>query len=232
MPLFVVATPIGNLDDSSIRARETLANADLILCEDTRVTSKLLARFALTKPLRAYHQHSSERTTVDIIARLRDGASIAFATDAGTPGISDPGNYLIARIVRECGDAVPIVPIPGPSAVTTLASVAGLPMDRFLFLGFLPHKKGRQTLLARIVQSDVPVVVYESPHRIEKLLRECMEGMSDGYAVVGKELTKKFEKIYRGPLQEVYDAIHADGPRGEYTVIVFAGKKTFSRHDH
>ncbi|MEK7122518.1 MAG: 16S rRNA (cytidine(1402)-2'-O)-methyltransferase [Patescibacteria group bacterium] len=224
MPLFVVATPIGNLDDITSRARETLANADLILCEDTRVTSKLLARYDIKKPLRAFHQHSSDRVASDIIAWLRHGAAIALVTDAGTPGISDPGNQLVARVARECGDTVDVIPIPGPSALTALASVAGIPMERFLFLGFLPHKKGRQTMIRQIGESDVPVVVYESPHRILKLLDASNQVMPGAHVVVGKELTKMFEKTYRGPIGEVADAIRTDGARGEYVVIFHKNK--------
>lgn len=220
MPLFVVATPIGNLEDITLRARDTLARADLILCEDTRVTKKLLARYDNARPVRAFHQHSSEKVTREIVQRLKAGEHIALVTDAGTPGISDPGNQLIARVVEECGENVAIVPIPGPSALTTLCSVAGIPMERFLFLGFLPHKKGRQTMIRKISESDVPVVIYESPHRILKLLDMCNELMPDALIVVGKELTKMFEKIYRGTVADVSRAIHADGARGEYVIIV------------
>lgn len=225
MPLFVVGTPIGNLDDITLRAREVLANADFILCEDTRVTSKLLARYNIKKPLRAFHQHSSERAASDIVAQLRHGAVIALVTDAGTPGVSDPGNQLVATVAEACGDTVDIVPIPGPSALTALASVAGIPMERFLFLGFLPHKKGRQTMIRQIGESDIPVVVYESPHRILKLLDACSLVIPDAYVVVGKELTKMFEKIYRGAIHEVANAIRNDGARGEYVALFFPGKR-------
>lgn len=221
MPLFVVATPIGNLDDMTIRARDTLMRVDCILCEDTRVTRKLLARYDIIRPLRAFHQHSSEKIMTDIVSLLHGGAAIALVTDAGTPGVSDPGNKLINRIVRDYGDTIPIIPIPGASALTALISVAGMPMDRFVFLGFLPHKKGRTKLIKSIADSHVPVIVYESPHRIIRLLDECARLFPEGTTVVGKELTKMFEKIYRGTPPEVCRAIRADGARGEYTVILF-----------
>lgn len=216
--LFVVGTPIGNLADLSQRAIDTLAGVAAIACEDTRQTKKLLDHYHLTTPVISIHQHSAAATIQRAVARLVAGESLAVVTDAGTPGVSDPGNQLVAAAVAA---GVTVVPIPGASAVTALVSVAGFATDSFLFLGFLPHKKGRQTLLKEIAASARPVVVYESTHRIEKLLRELIAaGMDQRALVVGRELTKKFETIYRGPAAEVLNQLGATSTKGEFTIII------------
>lgn len=165
--LYIVATPIGNLSDITHRAVRVLSEVDLIACEDTRRTKILLGRYDISKPLTSYHQHSKLQKVETLVRKLESGKNIAMVTDAGTPAISDPGGILVAEAVKK---GIDVIPIPGPSALTTLISVSGIPMDKFLFLGFLPHKKGRQTMIERIKNTDVPVVFYESPHRILKTL--------------------------------------------------------------
>ena len=201
--LYIVATPIGNLEDISLRALRVLREVDLILCEDTRVTKKLLDRYQIKKPLLSYHQHSKLQKLDYIISLLKEGKNLALVSDSGTPGVSDPGNKLVEKVVEVLSDQVKIVPIPGPSALTCAASVSGFSMDKFLFFGFLPKKKKRKEILREIVQSKYPVIFYESPYRILKTLNELKETMSSDQRamkniVVVRELTKKFETIYRG----------------------------------
>ncbi len=221
MKLYIVATPIGNLEDITLRALKVLKEVDFILCEDTRHSLHLLNHYQINKPLISYHQHSRLNKVNQIINLLKQGKNLALISDAGTPGISDPGNELIRLVLKEIPE-VEIVPVPGVSVVSTLCSVAGFNTNRFLFLGFLPIKKQRQKFLKEIVDSSYPVVFYESPYRILKTLSELdqldKEGMLE--IVVGKELTKMFEKIYRGKISEVIAAIQKDGTRGEYGVII------------
>lgn len=220
--LYVVATPIGNLEDITLRALRVLREVDLIACEDTRHTKILLERHNIHKPLVSYHQHSRLQKVDFLISELKAGKSMALVSDAGTPGISDPGGVLVAK-ASELG--IPVVPIPGPSAVIALASVSGQPTDRFLFLGFLPHKKGREKLIKRILESDSPVIFYESPHRILKTLEALSH--SEGHIVVGRELTKKFEEIVRGQTGEVFESLKFKKPQGEYVLIYFRQKSLF-----
>ncbi len=217
---FVVATPIGNLQDISFRALEALKRADFILCEDTRVSQKLLNHFGISKPLISYHQHSKSAKVESIIRLLKQGKNVALITDAGTPGISDPGNKLIWDITQELGESVNIIPIPGPSALATIASVAGIPMDKFLFLGFPPQKKGRNKFFKEVIDSKYPVIFYESPYRIIKSLKQLQELDLEIEAIVGRELTKKFETIYRGRIDKVIELIEKDKTKGEFAVIV------------
>lgn len=197
--LYIVATPIGNLSDITLRALETLKSVDLIACEDTRVTAKLLNHYNIKKPLISYHQHTKLKKIELLINELKDGKNIALVTDAGTPGISDPGNVLIAKLLN-CHIA--IVPVPGPSALTALISVAGIDMQRFIFLGFPPHKKGREKFFKEAVSYNYPVVYYESPYRVLKnlaLLEEIQPGKD---VIIGRELTKMFEEVVRGKVSE------------------------------
>ncbi|TAK03695.1 16S rRNA (cytidine(1402)-2'-O)-methyltransferase [Patescibacteria group bacterium] len=220
--LYVVATPIGNLSDLSERAKATLASVDAILCEDTRVTSKLLSVIGVAKPLVAFHQHSDARKTHDVVRRLSAGESFALVTDAGTPGISDPGGMLVEAVVKELGDAAKIVPIPGPSAVIAALSVSGFPADRFTFLGFPPHKKGRQTFFKELASTEGTVVFYESTHRIMKCLEELdgLEELKERRLVVCRELTKLHETTYRGTAAEVTERLKATSIRGEFVVVI------------
>ncbi len=225
--LYVVATPIGNLEDMTLRAMRILREVDLILCEDTRVSQKLLQHFEIKKPLLSYHQHSRLQRIDEVIKKINDGQNIALVTDAGTPGVSDPGNVLVREVIERCGPEAEIISIPGVSAVTSAASIAGLPSDRFLFLGFLPHKKGKETLLKRIAESTETVIFYESPHRILKTLQKLNAIVSpDRKVVVLRELTKKFEQRVGETIEECLDYFekHQDKIKGEFAVVV-GGKK-------
>jgi len=212
--LAIVATPIGNLEDITLRALRALQEADLVLCEDTRVTRKLLEHYRIKTPVWSYHQHSDQVKSDRILAELAAGKAVALVTDAGTPGVSDPGGKLVAEAVVS---GHRLESIPGPSALTAAIAIAGLPLDKFLFLGFLPHKKGRQTLLKEIAESKYPVILYESVHRIGKLLDELPP--SDEI-VIARELTKKFETVYRGKVEEVKKRLIKEEMKGEFVVII------------
>ncbi len=221
--LFVIATPIGNLDDISVRALETLKRVDFILCEDTRRTQKLLNCYDIKTKTVSYHQHSKIRK-IEYILELLESNDLALVCDAGTPGISDPGNKLIEKII-ESGKNIEIIPVPGPSALTAIASVAGFPMDRFLFLGFIPHKRKRTKFFEKILNSEYPVIIYESCYRILKTLNQLKELNPDFEVVVGRELTKKFETIYRGRIDKVLKEIEKDKVKGEFVIVVYDWKK-------
>lgn len=215
--LYVVATPIGNLEDITLRALRILKEVDLITCEDTRLTKRLLEHYQITTPTVSYHQHSKVAKIDFLISELKRGKNIALVTDAGTPGISDPGGLLVQAAVRE---NIKVEPIPGPSAVVAALSVSGLPTDRFLFLGFLPHKKGRETLIKEIVASKQTVIFYESVHRIIKTLEQLKAAGLKKETVVTRELTKKFETVYRGPVDEVLEKLKPEETKGEFVVII------------
>ncbi|OGH70149.1 MAG: 16S rRNA (cytidine(1402)-2'-O)-methyltransferase [Candidatus Magasanikbacteria bacterium RIFCSPHIGHO2_02_FULL_51_14] len=215
---YIVATPIGNLSDITLRAIETLKSVDLILCEDTRVTSKLLAHYAITTPTMSYHAHSDETKLQKIRKNLEEGKNIALVTDAGTPGISDPGNKLISDFRFQISN-LQIVPIPGASAVITALSISGFPTDRFIFLGFPPHKKRRKQFFQEVADAEYTVAFYESPHRIKKTLNELASAVgNDPRICVCRELTKKFESIYRGTIDEI---IAMNIPeKGEFVLLI------------
>ncbi len=170
--LYIVGTPIGNLEDISLRALRILGEVDFVLCEDTRVTKKLLAHYKINTPTISYHQHSKTGKVDYILDLLKQDKDLALVSDAGTPGISDPGGKLIEAVTEKLGAKIKIEAVPGPSAVTAALSISGIPTDKFIYMGFLPHKKGRQTFLNKIIESEFPVVVYESKHRIIKFLTE------------------------------------------------------------
>ena len=221
--LYIVATPIGNLEDITSRALRILKEVDLILCEDTRVTKKLLDRYGIRTSTLSYHQHSKLTKINYILELLKEGKNLALVSDAGTPGISDPGNKLINEIVEKV-ETVEIVPIPGASAVTAAASISGFPMDKFLFLGFPPTKRKRKKFFDEVVNSKYPVIFYESPYRIIKTLNELRNTMNNeqrtmNNIVVCRELTKKFETIYRGRIEEVMEKIEKDKIKGEFVII-------------
>lgn len=226
MPLFVVATPIGNLEDLSFRAVRVLKEADYVLCEDTRVTRNLLAHYEIKTATISYHQHSGLSRTGQIISWLKEGKKLALVSDAGTPGISDPGAALVELVRKECGDEVLIESVPGPSALGAALSIAGVGCDRFLFLGFLPHKKGRQTMLKEIVASEYPAVVYESKHRVLKLLNELIALEVNFQVTICRELTKKFESVYCGSPADLLLLFEqdADMGKGEFVVIIKKSK--------
>ncbi|HJM43271.1 MAG: 16S rRNA (cytidine(1402)-2'-O)-methyltransferase [Nitrospinota bacterium] len=221
--LYVVGTPIGNLEDITLRALKTLAEVDLIAAEDTRRTRKLLSRCEIVgKRLESHHDHNKEARTHGLLRRLEQGESVALVTDAGTPGLSDPGYYLVKRAI-EAGIAV--VPIPGPSALTAALSSSGLPTDRFAFEGFLPVKSGRrQRRLEALSRETRTVVLFESPHRITKLLSELEERMAGRQVVVARELTKIHEEFLRGTVREVTERIGGSKARGEYVVLIAPDK--------
>ncbi|MFA5030846.1 MAG: 16S rRNA (cytidine(1402)-2'-O)-methyltransferase [Patescibacteria group bacterium] len=220
--LYIVSTPIGNLEDMTLRALRILKEVDIIFCEDTRVTRKLLTHFEIHTPTESYHQHSGDRKTDHIVSLLREGKNLAIVSDAGTPGLSDPGGPLVHDVRSQLGSTIQIVPIPGASALAALIAVAGIPMDSFVFLGFMPHKKGRQTLFKEIAESKRTTIFYESPHRINKTL-EALEATlePDRTIVIGRELTKKFETLYVGSVEQVKHDL--DQILGEFVVAV-AGK--------
>jgi len=227
--LYIVASPIGNLRDVSPRAIEILKGVDLILCEDTRVTKKLLNHYQIKTPTLSYHQHSKLKKVEYIIQLLKEGKNLALVSDAGTPGISDPGNLLVNEVINRLTDRVKIVPIPGPSAVTAAASISGFPMDKFIFMGFPPTKRKRKKFFEEVVNSKYPVIFYESPYRIIRTLKELSSfflqicGQISGNSreiVVCRELTKKFETIYRGKIDKVIEEIKKDKIKGEFVVIV------------
>ena len=223
--LSVVATPIGNLGDITLRALQTLRDADAIACEDTRVTAKLLARYDIQKPLLVYHAQSGRLAATRVLSQLGAGKRIALVTDAGTPGICDPGSELVRQVRDTFGDEVTIEAIPGASAVTAALSIAGVPTNEFSFLGFLPHKKGRQTLFKEISEMQRTVVFYESPHRIEKALASLAEVLDPKRRVlVMRELSKMHEQVVEGSAEEVAAHFTANPGevRGEFVVIVSA----------
>lgn len=216
--LYIVSTPIGNLDDITLRALDTLKKADMIACEDTRHTKILLNKHGIDKKLISYHQHSGEAKISQIVSSLENGEDVALVTDAGTPGISDPGSKLIKRAIEANID---ITSVPGSTAFVSALSISGFDTSEFVFIGFLPHKKGRQTKLKEIAEEKRTVVLYESVHRIKKLLRELSEVIPDRQICVTRELTKKFEEIYRGKPADIIDKITE---KGEF-VVVIEGKR-------
>lgn len=217
--LYIVATPIGNLADLSVRAVEVLGSVDAIACEDTRTTYRLLQRYSIDTPRFSFHQHNEHRKVPVLMQMLSEGKSVALVSDAGTPGISDPG-FLAVRQAHLSGFTVQA--IPGASAALTALASSGIPCDRFLFEGFLPARKGRQTRLKELAESDVTVVLFESVHRIDRLAVELVTHFGhDRIVAVCRELTKLHEQIIRGPATEVAARI-SDGSklRGEFVVVV------------
>ena len=223
MPNFyIVATPIGNMGDITLRAIETLKSVDLILCEDTRETKKILDKYNIKKPTISYHAQSKLTKTDKIFEFLENGKDLALVSDAGTPGISDPGTLLVSQIKNHFSDSVDIIPIPGATALITALSASGLPTNEFTFLGFLPHKKGRETLFKEISQAKRTMVFYESPHRILKTLESLVKFCPDKKVCIARELTKIYEEFKIGAPIEVleYFKKNSDKQRGEFTVIV------------
>lgn len=221
--LYIIGTPIGNLEDITLRALRVLKEVDLVLCEDTRVTKRLLSKYEINTPMMSYHAQSKLSKADKILELLQEGKNLALVSDAGTPCISDPGVLLVSQVCEKFGDEVAIVPIPGPSALVTALSVAGISVAEFTFLGFLPHKKGRETLFKEIAESTRVMAFYESTHRIEKAL-ESLEKFcgEERRVVVARELTKIYEEFSRGTVAEVraYFTQNSDHIRGEFVVIV------------
>lgn len=226
--IYIIATPIGNLEDITLRALRVLKEVDLILCEDTRVTKKLLDRYEIKKPLLSYHHHSRLSRVEKIQRILGEGKNLALVSDAGTPGISDPGNELVAQLAKVQPSQLlrlnlSIIPIPGPSAITCLASVAGINMSRFTFLGFPPHKKGREKFFHEVAESKYPVIYFESPYRFLKNLELLEKLKPDAKLIVGRELTKMFEEIQRGGVTDIrgYFENNKQKIKGEFVIIVY-----------
>lgn len=219
--LYLVPTPIGNLKDITLRALDVLKEVDLILAEDTRTSSHLLQHYQISKPLSPYHQHNEHKVLQHIVAQLREGKKIALVTDAGTPGISDPAFLLVREAVRA---GVPVESLPGATAFVPALVNSGIPCNRFCFEGFLPLKKGRQSLLKQLAAEERTMVFYESPMRLLKTLEEfCAVFGEERNCSVSRELTKMFEENKRGTLREVLDYFREKTVKGEI-VIVLQGK--------
>ncbi len=224
--LYIIATPIGNLNDISKRAIDALSSADLIVCEDTRVTKKLLDHYNIHKNVQSLHQHSNSAKLNSILNKLKAGSDIAYVSDAGTPGVNDPGGQLVSEALNQ---NLAVSPIPGPSALTAAISVCGFPMEKFTFLGFAPTKKGRQTFFKDIMNRDEAVVFFESTHRLIKALESIADAVGEtddaGRPVcVCRELTKIYETIYRGNISKVLVDVKNSSAKGE-SVIILAPKK-------
>ncbi|MEK7452710.1 MAG: 16S rRNA (cytidine(1402)-2'-O)-methyltransferase [Patescibacteria group bacterium] len=217
---YIVSTPIGNLKDITLRAIEVLREVDIILCEDTRVTKKLLVTYEIKKSILSYHQHSKLSKIDYILSLLKEGKNLAMVSDAGTPTISDPGSFLVNQIVKNLGDEVMIIPIPGVSAVLSALAVSGFDVNKFKFLGFPPHKKGRETFFNDVNNEDGVVVFYESKHRAEKTLFLLSQLIGDRQVVLCRELTKIFETIYRGTANEVLEKLKNDKILGEFVFVI------------
>ena len=217
--LYVVATPIGNLEDITLRALRVLREVDLVAAEDTRRTKVLLAHHGISRPVTSYYDAVERRKTPGLVARMVDGARIALVTDAGTPGIADPGYHLVRGALAA---GVPVVPVPGVSAVTALVSVAGLPAERFAFEGFLPSRAGQRAARLRALAAEPRAMVfYEAARRLDAFLADAGEALGDREAVVGRELTKRFEEIVRGPLSAIRRHFASgEAARGEVVVLV------------
>ncbi|MBX2983800.1 MAG: 16S rRNA (cytidine(1402)-2'-O)-methyltransferase [Flavobacteriales bacterium] len=216
--LFLVPTPIGNLEDITLRAKRILAESDAVIAEDTRVSGRLLQHYGISRPLIAFHAHNEHKVTDRLVERLVAGERFALITDAGTPGISDPG-FLLVRAAVKAGVAVET--LPGPTAFVPALVNSGLPCDRFTFEGFLPVKKGRRTRIAELLEERRTMVFYESPHRIIRTLRELGEAFgADRAASISREITKLHEETLRGTLPELAAHFEAHPPKGEFVLCV------------
>ena len=221
--LYLVPTPIGNLDDITLRAIKVLGEVDVILAEDTRTSGKLLKHHHIAKPLQSYHIFNEHKTVEKLIKRMQQGEVMALVSDAGTPSISDPG-FLLVRAVLKAGLEVSC--LPGATAFVPALVNSGLPADKFVFEGFLPHKKGRQTRLQKLAEEERTLVLYESPHRLIKCLEQLKEHLGDRQAAVSRELSKMFEETARGSLSELIAHFSEKGVKGEF-VLVVQGREKF-----
>jgi len=215
--LFIVSTPIGNLKDITFRALEALKDSSFIACEDTRVTGILLNHYEIKKELVSLNAVNEKSKTSYIVERIKNGETCSLVSDAGTPGISDPGVRLISEAIK---NEIDIIPVPGPSAMVAALTISGLPTDTFLFEGFIPQKKGRQTKLKQLAAEERTIILYESTYRIEKLLNELKEYMPGRQIVVCRELTKKFEEVWRGTPEELIESFSERITKGEFVVVI------------
>lgn len=218
MKLFIVATPIGNLGDITLRAIETLKEVSFVIAEDTRHSKILLDKYDIKVPAISFHAQSSPTKVQEIIKKVKKEGTAAYVSDAGTPCVSDPGYRLITEAIKE---GIEVIPIPGPSALTALVSVAGVPVDSFFFHGFLPHKKGRQTIIKSFTENKVSQIFYESVHRFPRLLDELLEFLGgERIIVVGRELTKIHEEVFRGTILEAKKYFNSQNSKGEFVVLI------------
>ena len=220
--LYLVATPIGNLEDITYRAVKVLSSVDCIAAEDTRKTKILLDHYNINKPMMSYYSYNEQVRAPQLIEKLLSGQSIALVSDAGTPGISDPAFHIVQQALK---NGISIIPIPGPTAFIAALVAGGLPTDRFVFEGFLPLKKGRKTKFESLISESRTIIIYESPHRILKTLTDIQTYLGNRNVVVARELTKKFEEIIRGSVQSVLADVSNRQPRGEYVVLIEGAPK-------
>jgi len=224
--LYIVSTPIGNLKDATYRSLELLSDVDLIAAEDTRRTGVLLKHYEIKTPLTSFNSYNQAKKSDRLIARLKEGHNLALVSDAGTPGVSDPLYHLVRAALAEY---VSVVSLPGPSAVLAALTISGLPVNRFVFEGFLPRKKGRKKLIEDLVQEKRTIVLFESPHRIAKTLNELYQAMGDRKAVLARELTKIHEEVIRGTLGALAIKAEEQKLKGEITLVISGAPKTRNR---
>lgn len=223
MALYLVSTPIGNLEDITLRAISVMKSVDLIACEDTRHTRRLLDHFGINKPTVSYHEHNEQARAEELVQQMVGGKSIAIVTDAGTPGISDPAYRIVTAAIE---NGIKVVPVPGAVALIAGLTASGLPTDSFLFVGFLPNKKmARQTRLEELKPERMTLVFYEAPHRIRETLADALEILGDRQASLARELTKLHEQFIRGKLSEVMAHFDSHEPRGEMTLVIAGNDK-------
>ena len=224
--LYIVSTPIGNLKDATYRSLELLSDVDLIAAEDTRRTGVLLKHYEIKTPLTSFNSYNQAKKSDRLIARLKEGHNLALVSDAGTPGVSDPLYHLVRAALAEY---VSVVSLPGPSAVLAALTISGLPVNRFVFEGFLPRKKGRKKLIEELVQEKRTIVLFESPHRIAKTLNELYRAMGDRKAVLARELTKIHEEVIRGTLEDLAVVAEEQKLKGEITLVISGAPKDRNR---
>jgi 16S rRNA (cytidine1402-2'-O)-methyltransferase len=227
--LYLVATPIGNLEDITVRAIRILKEADLIACEDTRQTLKLLNHYGIRKEMVSYHEHNELTRSPELAIELEQGAQIALVSDAGTPGISDPGHRLVTLCLRH---HIPVVPIPGPSALVAALAASGLPTEEFLFVGFLPARAGaRRKALDALKSASRTLIFYEAPHRVVETLADALDILGARPAVIAREVTKIHEEFLRGPLADLLESARKRAPRGEITLLIGPGDPQMQQID-
>lgn len=220
--LYIVPTPIGNLEDITYRAVKVLKEVSLVYAEDTRVTSKLLSHYEIKVPMKSLHAHNEHRIVDHLVEELSTGMEIAYVSDAGTPGISDPGFLLVQKCVEM---EIPFTVLPGATSIIPAVVGSGFPCDKFMYMGFLPHKKGREKMLKQILSHSCTSIVLESPHRIVKALQQIIDlGAKDRKVVIARELSKKFEEFLRGHPQDLLDHFQQNPPKGEIVLLVEAEK--------